>query len=167
MLRILATSLVALAAIGFSPVVQAQSVDAKKVAEDLSAKHVAAFNKGDASALVESFAQDIMYLSAVGSPPLFSRAEYEKRWAGIFAATAPQEKVTVIKAEAVDAKTILVVGEWYAGATKGPTAGKEGHGYWFAVDVMDNGEWRTKVLTVNTELTPAGEAVASGSSNKQ
>jgi len=142
----------------------AQSVDAMKVAQELTAKHVAAFNKGDAKELVSSFAQDIMYISAVGSPPLFTRADYEKRWAEIFAATAPQEKVTVIKAEAVDPKTIIVVGEWFAGATKGPNAGKEGHGYFTAVDVMDNGEWRTKMLSVNTELSPNGTAVAT---NKQ
>jgi ketosteroid isomerase-like protein len=164
MQRILTTSLVALATIAFSPAVQAQSVDAKKVAEELSAKHVSAFNKGDAKELVSSFTQDIMYLSAVGSKPLFTRADYEKRWADIFAATAPQEKVSVIKAEAIDPKTIIVVGEWFAGATKGPTADKEGHGYFFAVDVLDNGEWRTKVLSVNTELSPNGTAVAT---NKQ
>jgi uncharacterized protein (TIGR02246 family) len=149
----------------FAAPAMAQSIDGRKVAEDISAKHVAAFNKNDASALARLFMPNVVYLPITGAEPLFSRAEYEKRWNGIFAAEAPSEKVSVTSAEALGAHTVIATGEWVYTPSRGPNAGKEAHGRWMAVYVMKNGTWRVKALSGSTALPPS--APATGSANKQ
>ncbi|HEV2546227.1 MAG TPA: nuclear transport factor 2 family protein [Stellaceae bacterium] len=153
--------------VAFSVPASAQSVDARKVAEDISAKHVAAFNKNDASALASLFSPNLVNLPPTGGEPLFSRAEYEKRWTAVFAADAPSEKVSITSADALDDHTVIATGEWGYTPSKGANAGKETHGRWMAVYVKENGGWTVKALSGSVPTTPPAPPVASGSSNKQ
>ncbi len=47
----------------------AQSVDARKIVDDIAARYVAAYNKNDATAIANMYTQDGIFMPPHGAPP--------------------------------------------------------------------------------------------------
>ena len=130
--------------------------DACQQIADIARKYDEALNKRDAAAIAALYTPDAVLVTE--GPTLQGPDAIEKSLAGAFKAGVIGKHATEIDQVHVQGNLAWAIGSW---SDTGPSNGSHPmHGNWGGVIVPEGGNWKIRMLTVNTIETPPGQPAA-------
>jgi uncharacterized protein (TIGR02246 family) len=150
-------SVLALALVIVTP---ALADDAKTIAQQISDKWIAAYNKKDAAALTALYAADAVLMPNGVAQPIIGTDNIRKYWEEFVKQPLDNAALPVSEANMLNSTSLYSLGTWSADA-----GGQHINGTWMSVFVQDGGSWKYRADTWNM-VSPPAAATASATTNK-